>query len=176
MDFEKAYKNYKNGVATEDEKAYVESEIEKARILNDIIDTIDAKKAIAPSNIDDVKKAKKKHNLNSIIKMSAIAFVSIIVIAGIACAWIFGKSISSAKANTVIDYIEAKEIAEDFIKDNYDIANPLIVEIERELEIHSKLKHSYYNYYVEIELSDGREIDIIINGKTKVASLDYIDD
>lgn len=176
MNFEKAYENYANGTATDEEKEYVESEIAKARALNSIIDEIDAKKAIAPSNIEDVKKAKKKHNLNSIIKMVAIALCCIIVVCGVVCAVVFGQAVSSAKTNTVVTQTEAMTIAQEYVNTYYNTTNAIATEVERELTVQSGLKHSYYSYYVEVELRDGRDIDIVVNGKTGVASLDIYDD
>ena len=37
MDFENAYKKYKDGVATDEETAFVEQELEKARKMTELI-------------------------------------------------------------------------------------------------------------------------------------------
>ena len=49
MNYEEAFKNYENGTATEEEKAFVKAELEKAKALSSIID--DDKVVETPSPI-----------------------------------------------------------------------------------------------------------------------------
>lgn len=44
MDFESAYQRYKDGVASAEEKDFVEKELEKARKMTEIIDAYESKK------------------------------------------------------------------------------------------------------------------------------------
>lgn len=175
MNFEKAYENYKAGTATEEEIAYVEGEIEKAKKLNEIIDALDAKRAIAPSSAEDVQKAKKQHSIKSVVRTIVIAFLCFVVICGAVCGGVFGQAVSSAKANTTVDAAAARTIAEQFVSYNFASTSAVATDVERELEITLNLTHSYYNYYVEVETENGREFDIVVNGKTHIAEIDYYD-
>ncbi len=82
MSFEKLYEKYRNGTASEEEIAYVEEEIAKARKLGEILESSEnGKGAILPcgkeneksaangifadADAEQVKKARKKHRLRS---------------------------------------------------------------------------------------------------------------
>ena len=83
MSFEKLYEKYRNGTASEEEIAYVEEEIAKARKLGEILEASEKEKgAILPcgkeneksaangifadADAEQVKKARKKHRLREI--------------------------------------------------------------------------------------------------------------
>ena len=62
MDFENAYKKYKDGVATDEETAFVEQELEKARKMTEFIDAYESKKAISDDcDEDKIRRAQKKY-------------------------------------------------------------------------------------------------------------------
>ena len=89
MNFDQVYEKYINGTATEKEKAYIESEIAKARKLSEIIDRMDAQRVIEPADADKVRKAaktmKKKFGLRVlIISISALLVLALVAVGSVA--------------------------------------------------------------------------------------------
>ena len=82
MKFEELYEKYLDGTATEEEREYVEGEIEKARKLNDILDRQDARRVIEPVEEDEVKKAQKAFNFKALIRTVVVVTVVFLLMAG----------------------------------------------------------------------------------------------
>ena len=62
MDFEKAYQNFLDGTATEEEIEFVRAEIKKAQALNDVIDNARGESAVKPADKNAVISAIKNFN------------------------------------------------------------------------------------------------------------------
>ncbi len=177
MKFEELYQKYIDGTATDSEKAYVEEEIEKAKKLSAIIDSQDAKRVIAPVEKEEVQKAKKLFTLRSIITIVAVSLIALVVVAGAVCGGIFGTAVTSAKNLSHFETTnEAGECAKRYIVNHLNDNGSLIVnEIDRDLIMNVGLNKAYYSYEVEIQSLNGKEYDILVdgrNGECKVIEID----
>ena len=114
-----------------------------------------------------VKKAAKKFSLKMAVTTVCIVLVTLVVAAGIVLGSVFGVAVGGAKRNTsVVSQEEVKQIALDYIKTELNIDEEAIGwKIERDLEMTSKLKNSYYIYEVEVNTSRGKEIELEIDGR-----------
>lgn len=160
MDFENAYQKFLDGTATPEEVEFVRSEIRKAKELSEIID-------MGKADDEKVKKAAKKFSLKMAITTVCIVLVTLVVAAGIVLGSVFGVAVGGAKRNTsVVSQEEVKQIALDYIKTELNIDEEAIGwKIERDLEMTSKLKNSYYIYEVDVNTSRGKEIELEIDGR-----------
>ncbi len=177
MKFEELYQKYIDGTATEEEKAFVEEEIAKAKKLSAIIDSQDAKRVVAPVEKDDVKKAKKQYTLRSIVMIVAVSFIALVVAAGAVCGGVFGTAVTSAKNLSHFETTnEAGECAKRYVVNNLNDNGSLIVtEIDRSLVTREGLNKAYYTYEVEVQSLNGKEYDIVVdgrNGECKVIEID----
>ena len=163
MDFENAYQKFLDGTATPEEVEFVRSEIRKAKELSEIIDMGKAD-VIKKADDEKVKKAAKKFSLKMAV---TTVLVTLVVAAGIVLGSVFGVAVGGAKRNTsVVSQEEVKQIALDYIKTELNIDEEAIGwKIERDLEMTSKLKNSYYIYEVDVNTSRGKEIELEIDGR-----------
>lgn len=166
MDFENAYQKFLDGTATPEEVEFVRSEIRKAKELSEIID-MGKTDVIKKADDEKVKKAAKKFSLKMAVTTVCIVLVTLVVAAGIVLGSVFGVAVGGAKRNTsVVSQEEVKQIALDYIKTELNIDEEAIGwKIERDLEMTSKLKNSYYIYEVDVNTSRGKEIELEIDGR-----------
>lgn len=166
MDFENAYQKFLDGTATPEEVEFVRSEIKKAKELSEIID-MGKTDVIKKADDEKVKKAAKKFSLKMAVTTVCIVLVTLVVAAGIVLGSVFGVAVGGAKRNTsVVSQEEVKQIALDYIKTELNIDEEAIGwKIERDLEMTSKLKNSYYIYEVDVNTSRGKEIELEIDGR-----------
>ena len=177
MNFDKVYEKYVNGTATEEEKAYVEAEIEKARKLSVIIDEMDAKRVIAPAKTEEVKKArktmKKKFGI-CVVVISLTVLVSLaLIITGTLFAYVNIKA--SGKAEYTKD--ECIELAKKSVNDHSDAVstNLVVFEVDRDLRFYDgKLSRATYVY--EIDVRKGFvEYEVEVNTATGEAVIVDVD-
>lgn len=171
MSFEKAYEKYLDGTATEEEIAYVEEEIEKARRLSEIIESSNAKPVeYAEADEECIKKAKKQHGIRSIITAFVVSVVVLMVVAGAVLGGVFGTAVGSAKKGVTVGEAQAKELAINYYRNNYystsGLDKVIVTDFEKELEYTSNLAHSYYKYEIEVKQPGGYEIEIEVDSRT----------
>ncbi len=157
MNFEELYKKYKDGTATEEEKAFVESEIEKARAVSSILDGEADGPTINEADSETVRKAKKAFNLRTTIKTITVTVICIVVIAVLGAGAIFGTAYFSANGSKNLTKEEATEVAENFLREHLggdQTAEMIIGESETELDIGSRLTDSVYVYEINIISGD----------------------
>ncbi|MBE6673213.1 MAG: hypothetical protein E7599_06810 [Ruminococcaceae bacterium] len=177
MNFDQVYEKYLNGTATEEEKAYVEAEIAKAKKLSEIIDSLEAKRVIESADTEKVKAAtrtmKKKFGLRA-------ALISLLVLV------ILGLSITvsilgyvNLKAHNAAEYDkqECFELAKKCVNDHGDVLSTdlAVVEWDRDLRIvNGKLSKAIYVY--EIEVRKGTvEYEVEVNSRTGEAVIVDVD-
>lgn len=167
MNFEQTYKKYLDGTATEEEKAFVESEIKKC---NDLFAVIERQGAPAPKTApvadETVKKAKKRFTARQTVRTVIVSLIVAVVVVGAILGGVFGSAGAYAKKNLSVNKAQAESIAIAFVADNYRSAGKIVVtSCDRELRMKSKLSHSVYVY--EIEVFNGlAEFDLIVDGKS----------
>ncbi len=174
MNFEVVFEKYKNGTATEEERAYVEAEIAKARKLNEVIGEMDARRVVEPAEAPDVKKAMKKMNKKNGIRIAVISFIVVVAIA-LATVGGFLLYVNSTASNnakygekqciqiakdSVADYRELNNLSSS--KDKIDVGS---VEKDLDFERYSKISSAYYTYEIEIRVGYD-EYEVSVNSVT----------
>ena len=176
MNYEEAFKNYENGTATEEEKAFVKAELEKAKALASIIDddkVVETPSPILEADVEEIKTAKKQFKIKHLLfALGAVAMLLAMV--GAILGGVFGYAASSAKKQVTVNKTKAVEIGRaellDWLNDmRSDINNQLglpagtlmytIEEIRAEdvdvdFNYELPLDESYYIYKVEFEARD----------------------
>ncbi len=168
MDFERAYQNFLDGTATEEEIEFVRAEMNKARAINDVIDNVKPDEKIVKAEQEEVKKAVRKFKIKDTIKVFVIVCVSLVIVTGIVLASIFIPAYNHAKDNINISEKEAKQMAIEYVadKDNVAIENVKIREIEREFEYNGRIRKAHFVYVIEVYNGVDKEYEIEVNAKT----------
>ncbi|MBP3291211.1 MAG: hypothetical protein J6M26_02050, partial [Clostridia bacterium] len=112
MNYEEAFKNYENGTATEEEKAFVKAELEKAKALSSIIDddkVVETPSPIAEADVEEIKTAKKQFKIKHLLfALGAVAML--VAMVGAVLGGVFGYAASSAKKQMAVNETKAVEI------------------------------------------------------------------
>lgn len=177
MDFESAYKKYVEGTANDEEKAFVEQELDKAQKMTEIIDAYQSHRPIEEGcDKETVKKAQKKFALKNALRALGITAAVVVLVAAIILASVFGTAFGAANKNCNISEEEAKQIALQFVASTYyGMGDVLIVtECKREIDYSSDLRHSVYTYEIEIQYGFVYEIDVRVNAKTGLVTIEEI--
>ena len=185
MNYEEAFRHYREGTATDEEKAFVLDEIAKAKALSSLLD--DEGLTVRPSPIKeaeakDVKEA--KHRL--IWKRVLAGLISVVVIflaLGAVLGGVFGAAAFYARDNAVWQKAEVIVVAEEFAVADAEardyvvdrVVSDLPRGIDERFNIESNLKDSYYSYKVDVTVwtTDGFELEyeIEVNSHTGSPSL-----
>lgn len=168
MDFENAYKKYKDGVATDEETAFVEQELEKARKMTEFIDAYESKKAISDDcDEDKIRRAQKKYAKKNTLKILLISIAVLFVSAAIIISAVFGTAFGSANKNRNYSQTQAEQIALDYVAREYGGSAKIAVEkSEKSIEYSSDIRYSVYVYDVKVRIGFLTEVEITINSKT----------
>ena len=110
MNFEAIYQKYKDGTATDEERAFIDSEIEKARKISSILDPQEPPE-LNEVEAETVKKAKKAFNLRSTLRTVVITVSCIAILAVLAFGAIFGTAYISANNAKNLSQEEAVDAA-----------------------------------------------------------------
>ena len=111
MNYEDAFKNYENGTATEEEKAFVKAELAKAKSLGNMLEAevVEEPSPIAEAEVTEIKKAKKQFKIKHILfALGALALVVIMV--GAILGGVFGSAAVSAKEQIAVSKNQAIEV------------------------------------------------------------------
>lgn len=175
MDFESAYKKYSDGSANEQEKEFVEQELEKARKMTEIIDRYES---IRPTSGECdgelVKKAQKRYAKKSVLRTFAVVAIVFVLAAAIVLSCVFGVAVGSAKSNTNYTQASAEQIALDYVVRNFASDKKAVVaSSEKVLEYAPALKNSTYVYEVKIYVGYINELEVKVDSRTgKVLDVD----
>jgi len=178
MDFKETYKKYLDGTATEEEKAFVEAEIEKARMVNaEILSSSDTEKIS-----EEKLKAKKKKSLRQTIKTIIISLIVFAIVFVILIGSVGIFAITNAKKNYHTDENQAVSLALEqayiYARDNLHYAGSMeqmVIKREtKELEWRFPLRKCHYSYEFEF-IAGYTEIDITVNADTGRAVITDVD-
>ena len=112
MNYDDAFKHYKEGTANDEEKEFVKQEIAKARALASLLedDSVSANAAeIKRADAEEIKAAKKEFSwrgmLIGLIAMIVLIVADVVIIAGLATWGFFSirKSYKKVKGQNVAD-------------------------------------------------------------------------
>lgn len=153
MNFDKIYEKYQNGTATEEERAYIESEIAKARKLTSIIDELDAKRVIEPAQPAEVLKVQKtmKKRLNIRVLVITLLVIATLVLATAASVFAYVNVKASGRAE--YNREECIELAKKSVNDHSENASThlVVLEVDRDVRFYNgKLSRATYVYEIEV--------------------------
>ena len=177
MNFEKVYEKYLNGTATEEERQYIEQEIQKARKLSMILDEVDARRVIQPAEQDEVKTATKRMKKQLGLRVIVITLAVLLAVTLFVSGTLFAYVNIKASSGVLYDKAESIELAKKSVNDHSDAASSdlVIVDVERDLRFdNGKISRAYYVY--EIEVRKGVvEYEVEINTHTGKAVIVDVD-
>ena len=205
MNYEEAFRHYREGTATDEEKAFVLDELAKAKALSSLLDDegLAVKRApIKEAEAKDVKEA--KHDLVwKRVLAGLIAIAVIVVVIGAVLGGVFGAAAAYGKDNILLDRAEAIAVAEEFARSDAAsrkyTPDRVITDLPQDVEdkfnfetdlkssyysyerfnIESNLKDSYYSYKVDVTVwtAEGYELDyeVVVNAHTGSPSLKELD-
>ena len=179
MDFKETYKKYLDGTCTDEEKSFVEAEIEKARLVNDaVISATETQKA------PEIQLSRKKKSIKTTLKIIIISVVVFMVVSIIAYSAIYFTTINNAVDNMKVEPKEAKEIALEhtymYARDHYGYAGSMEMLVadqsldSRELVFRLPLSKCYYVYEFEF-IAGNMEFDVEVNSSTGMPTIVDID-
>lgn len=184
MDFKETYKKYLDGTATDEERAFVEAEIERARLVNSEI--IAVANGAQKKNTESVK-PKKKKGFRYTLKLIIISIVVFVVASLITFAALYSITLSNAFDNIKVEPEEAKVAAlEEAYREakyhyGYDGPMEMLVMGERPdtRELVFKLPLSKCHYVYDFEFVAGNiELDVQVNsttGNCVITDIDKLD-
>lgn len=188
MNYEEAFRHYREGTATEEEKAYVQEEIAKAKALSTLLD--DEALAVKPAPIKEadakeVKEAKQQLIWKRVLA-GLLSIVALLLILGAVLGGVFGSAAAYAKEAVVYSKGDATQIATvfayndavakfGFTGDISDFYAESTREVDSKFNFEGNLKGSYYTYKVEVKgwSADGweYEYEVEVNSKTGSCSV-----
>ena len=185
MNYEDAFRHYREGTATDEEKAFVLDEIAKAKALSSLLD--DEGLAVKPApikeaEVKDVKDAKHRMIMRRVLG-GLIAVVVILLALGAILGGVFGSAAAYARDNAVWEKAEAITIAKDYARAHAEqngfvvshVFSDLPRDVDEDFNFETDLKSSFYSYKVDVTVwtNDGWEFEyeIEVNSHTGSPSL-----
>ena len=185
MNYEEAFRHYREGTATDEEKAFVLDELAKAKALSSLLDDegLAVKRApIKEAEAKDVKEA--KHDLVwKRVLAGLIAIAVIVVVIGAVLGGVFGAAAAYGRDNILLDRAEAIAVAEEFARSDAAsrkytpdrVITDLPQDVEDKFNFETDLRSSYYSYEVDVTVwtAEGYELDyeVVVNTHTGSPSL-----
>ena len=150
MKFEEAYEKVKNGQASEEEKAFVDREIQDFISIKNIIDNPPVEPVVAKADRETVGKAIRLFQRKSLIRIAVTVLVVLSIIAMIVCGIVLIPSCSSAAANQRLSRDQAIREAQYFLKQKgINVVDLEVYDVDKELRIFGSLNNSFYAYEIE---------------------------
>ncbi|MBE6574161.1 MAG: hypothetical protein E7652_07195 [Ruminococcaceae bacterium] len=176
MKFDELYRKYKDNTATDEERAYVEAEIAKAKGISEILNAdkpADQEKTVKFSDVDIIKKAKKKLNSRNTLKTVIIVCLCVAVIGVLVAGGLYAAVFLSANKSKNLSRKEAVEVAKNCLAEHERIANVgdiRVGEVDEDIETRNNPFNSFYIYEVDLTY-DGYSYEVVVNGNTGYASI-----
>lgn len=168
MNFEELYEKYTNGTATEEERAYVEAEIQKAKRLTQIIDEQNSKRVIEEAREETVKSSVKSFMRHTKRRVAIIVSVALVLLIAIGVGGFYGLAAIKAAGNSVCNRDEAIEMAKKWMYDTHEKLDPndlRVTEVDTDLALHHGFSKVFFEYDIEIEYK-GTEYEFWINSSS----------
>lgn len=172
MNFEEIYEKYKAGTATDEEKAFVEAEIEKAKKISSMLDEQPSEPVVEQADDETYKKAKKTFSRKTTLKVVIIVVCCIAIIGALVGGTVLGVSYYSASDAEELTEEQAIQAAKQCVADAYgeDVEGLVHTDVEKELEMDRKLTKSIYVYEIEIK-STTCEYEVEVNAQSGFAHI-----
>lgn len=169
MNYDDAFKHYKEGTANDEEKEFVKQEIAKARALASLLedDSVSANAAeIKRADAEEIKAAKKEFSWRGML-IGLVAMIVLIVAVGVVLGCVFGAAAGYANDSiavtkeAAVEYAKAAAYADAtdpnkfgqavFVGDNTFFLDEKYSDIDRKFNIEANLQQSYYTYSIEVK-------------------------
>lgn len=179
MNFEEAYQKLREGIATDEEAAFVARELENVRKISAILDNPSLfSPEIGQAETETVQRARKAFNKKTLIRTVIIVLCSLLAIAAIVCAILFIPSNISASGKLKITKAQAVEAAHACLVEQVgeDRAETFYVDYaHRHLRYTGSIFDAIYIYKVEFEDAYGNEYEIEVNANSGYTVIRDID-
>lgn len=163
MNFDEAFKHYREGNATAEECELVRDEIAKAKALSSLFD--DEGLSVTPAPVseadkEEIRNAKKQFRIKVLVSAIAAILIALIVIASV-LGGVFGSA--SSYANDKIAYTKnqglefAKTALVDFLTDKGIAVDENEIEcddIDKDFNYEVPIEDSYYTYKYELKVGE----------------------
>lgn len=150
MNFDEAFDRVKAGTASEEDKVFVEKELENLRKIRAILDDPMPEPVVSGAEEDVILRARKSFNRKTTLKVVQIVFCCLLAIAMLVCGIIFIPACTSAAGKQNISEEKAIELAKQYLSDmDIDTTALTIRDVDRELRIPSGLSNAIYVYEIE---------------------------
>lgn len=163
MNFDEAFKHYREGVAAPEEIELVRDEIAKAKALSSLFD--DEGLAVTPAPVSEVdkeelKKAKRHFRIKVLIAVTASIIVALLIIAAV-LGGVFGSA--ATYANDKIEYNKqqgldiAKDALVEFLAEKGIATDKNEIEcedIDKDFNYEVPIEDSYYTYRYKLEIEE----------------------
>ena len=169
MNYDDAFKHYKEGTANDEEKEFVKQEIAKARALASLLedDSVSANAAeIKRADAEEIKAAKKEFSWRGML-IGLIAMIVLIVAVGVVLGCVFGAAAGYANDSiavtkeAAVEYAKAAAYADGtdpskfgqavLVGDSTFFLDEKYSDIDRKFNIEANLQQSYYTYSIEVK-------------------------
>lgn len=185
MEFKELYQKYIDGSCTDEEKAFVEDEIRRAKAVSDEIFKEHRAVELTPVTDEEVIKAKNKFETKNLIKTVVISLAIGIALIAVVTAAVFGLAVHGARKNTRYSGAEAETMVSEYIVDyvgtnmgrqisGEDINISYIHADERDLQMRFPLSRCYYIFEYDVRAA-GFEFEVEFNPKTGECIITDID-
>lgn len=169
------YEKIKNGTATEEERNFVEKEIELIQQIKGILDNPSPEPVVAEAEHETIIRARKLYDRKIYIKIFIIAVISLLLIAALVCGIIFIPSCTSAARNMRYNKEQTIEIAYNYIAEHFGENKDefSVRDADRALRINGSLTDAVYVYEIELR-NEFRIYELGVSTKSgAVEVLDY---
>lgn len=194
MNYEEAFRHYKEGTATEEEKEFVQNELARARALSTLFD--DHGMNVTPPPIKEADKeevkAAKKNLLWKKVLVGLLGVVVLLVVLAAALGGVFGAAAKYARDAIAVTRGDARLIAEEYAyqyavnygRQPFEGENNFIAEYERDIDekfmFENNIRDSYYVYRIDVTGYDAVngtewEFEIEVNTVTGVPAVHELD-
>lgn len=179
MNFEKAYRNLRDGIASDEEAAFVARELENVRKISAIIDATNVSDpGIREAEEETVQRARRVFNRKSLVRTLVTVLCCVGILGAIVCGLLFGPSNFSASRQLELTRDEAVAAAREclVLQIGEDKAADFYIDyVFRELRYEGNIFRAVYVYDLEFEDAFGNEYEIKVNGKSGYALITDVD-
>ena len=175
MIIKECFEKIKNGTATEEEKSFVEKELDTILKIKSILDNPPDEPEVAEAEHGTILRARRLYERRTYIKIFIITVITLLLIAALVCGIIFIPSCTSAAHKMRYDRDQAIEIAYNYIAEHYGENKDefSVRDVDKELRINGSLTDAVYVYEIELR-NEFRIYELGVSTKSgAVEVLDY---
>lgn len=179
MNFEEAYRNLRDGIASNEEAAFVARELENVRRISALIDATNVSDpGIREAEEKTVRRARRVFNRKSLVRTLVAVLCCVVVLGALVCGLLFVPSNISASSQLELTKDEAVAAARECLAlqiGEDKAAGFYLDHVFRELRYEGSIFRAVYVYDLEFEDAFGNEYEVKVNGKSGYALISDVD-